>query len=171
MFYMLPNKQAFQSLFYPHSRKHICLVLFSPLLSCSSPLLSVFSWTSLDDCTVLKLKKLKTKIGKSVKAKGRMEDEDTGPMLPLAMYLEDNNCSVNTHGIMLSGWTTRKDRHFCCAYNPDSRTISESHTSLRNRRKENRAQEEMANSMLHSHSIYVLGLCETLHTHSPILSS
>ena len=29
----------------------------------------------------------------------------------------------------------------------------------------------MANSMLHTHSIYVLGLCEALHTHLPILSS
>ena len=34
-------------------------------------------------------------IRKSVKAEGRMIDEDKGPMFPLAIYLEDSNFSEN----------------------------------------------------------------------------
>ena len=34
-------------------------------------------------------------ISKSVKAEGRMIDEDTGSRLCLAIYLEDTNLSVN----------------------------------------------------------------------------
>ena len=34
-------------------------------------------------------------ISKSVKPEGRMIDEDTGTRLPLAIYLEDSNFSVN----------------------------------------------------------------------------
>ena len=59
-----------------------------------------------------------------------MEDEDTESRLPLAIYLEDSNFSVNIHQIILSKLTTRNDRSVYCAYNPVSKTLPESYTSL-----------------------------------------
>ena len=55
---------------------------------------------------------------------------------------------------MLSEWTTRNDRSVYCAYNPVSKTLPESYTTLQRRKKENRirAQEEMANWTFHHHS-------------------
>ena len=44
-----------------------------------------------------------------------MEDEDTGSRLPLAIYLEDSNVSVNSPRTMLSELTTRNDRSIYCA--------------------------------------------------------
>ena len=39
--------------------------------------------------------KKKTKqLSKFIKAENRIEDEGTGPMLPLGIYLEDRNCSI-----------------------------------------------------------------------------
>lgn len=102
--------------------------------------MSVFSWASLENCTVRNKQQKKTQNKKLVslsKQRAGWQLRTHRPMLPLAMYLEDSNCSVNTHGIMLSGWTTRKDRHFYCAYNPV--TISQSHT-LRIRKKRKQTQ-------------------------------
>ena len=42
------------------------------------------------------------KISKSVKGEGRMEDEDAGSRLPLAIYLKDSNVLANIHRMMLS---------------------------------------------------------------------
>ena len=53
------------------------------------------------------------KISKSIKAEGRMEDEDTESRLPLAIYLEDSNFSVTIHENMLSELTIRNDRILC----------------------------------------------------------
>ena len=58
---------------------------------------------------------------------------------------------------MLSEWTTSNDRSVYPAYNPVSKTLPESYTSLWRRRKEYRIrdQEEMANSTLHHHSRHI----------------
>ena len=65
-------------------------------------------------------------ISKSVKAEGRMIDEDTGSRLCLAIYLEDSNVSVNIPRTMLSELTTRNDRSVYHAYTPVSKTLPES---------------------------------------------
>ena len=106
--YTLPNKQAFQSSLYPHSRNHICLVHFSPFLSVFliSYDVCVFLSFSGELYSTKQTTKKKTQNKKLVslsKQRAGWQLRTHRPMLPLAMYLEDSNCSVNTHGIMLSG--------------------------------------------------------------------
>lgn len=144
---MLPIKQAFQSSLHLHSRKHIFLAHFVWFPLCVSHLKRVFFWASFDGQMMVEYlnkkwtnkqtnktkqkKQNKTKKIQPVKAEGRIEDVWPrpmwkGPILPLAIYLEDSNCSVNIHWTMLGEWTTRNDRSLYCAFNPVSKTLSQS---------------------------------------------
>ena len=84
-----------------------------------------------------------------------MEDEETGSRLPLAIYLEDSNFSVNIHGIMLNELTTRNDSSVYHAYKPVSKTLPESYTRRRREENQIRVQDKMANSMFHHHSSHI----------------
>lgn len=73
-----------------------------------------------------------------VKAVGRMIDEDTGTRLPLAIHLEDSNFSVNIMELCSVNEPQGKTGVSTRPYNPVSKTLPESYTTLQRRRKENR---------------------------------
>ena len=86
-----------------------------------------------------------------------MIDEGTGTRLPLAIYLEDSNFSVNIMELCSVNEPQGKTGVSTHPYNPVSKTLPESYITLQRRRKENRirTQEEMANSTLHHHSRHI----------------
>ena len=92
------------------------------------------------------------KINKSIKAEGRMEDEDTESRLPLAIYLEDSNFTVCTTELY---WVNEPQGMIGVS---TMHIVQSSKLSLKvillseEEDKRIRAQEEMANSTLHHHS-------------------
>lgn len=79
----------------------------------------------------------------------------TGPMLPLAAYLEDTDCSINSLWIHVERMHHRNDRSSYYAYDPISRTLPEGHTFIKKQKKtknQNQSPGRDGHLNLHHHS-------------------